>query len=148
LGDIRHNEIELRYAGYLDALAQAGLDQNAALQITTDFTAQDAYLKTQHYLLQRLPELDGIFAASDAIALGAMKALQEYGVAIPRQIAICGFDDIAMSAYCSPSLSTVKQDTQTGGKLLVNKLLARIDGETSTSELLPVRLLTRQSSAR
>jgi DNA-binding LacI/PurR family transcriptional regulator len=148
LGDVRHNEIELRYAGYLDALAQAGLDQSAALQITTDFTAQDAYLKTQHYLLQRLPELDGIFAASDAIALGAMKALQEYGVAIPRQVAICGFDDIAMSAYCSPSLTTVKQDTQTGGKLLVSKLLARIDGESCASELLPVRLLTRQSSAR
>ena len=148
LGDIRHNEIELRYAGYLDALQEAGIATGQALQITTDFTAQDGYLNTQQYLLSQLPTLDGIFAASDAIALGAMKALQEYGVQIPKQVAIVGFDDIAMSAYCSPSLSTVKQDTHTGGKLLVSKLLAKIAGEQPDSELLPVRLLTRQSSAR
>lgn len=148
LGDIRHNEIELRYAGYLDALKSAGVPAEDAIQITTDFTAQDGYLKTQNHLLQRLPLLDGIFAASDAIALGAMKALQEAGVQIPQQVAIAGFDDIAMSAYCSPALTTVKQDTQTGGKLLVSKLLAKIDGDAGISELLPVRLLIRQSTAR
>ncbi len=148
LGDIRHNEIELRHEGYLDALREAGFADADALQITTDFTAQDGYLKTQQYLLSELPKLDGIFAASDAIALGAMKALQEYGVQVPQQVALVGFDDIAMSAYCSPSLSTVRQDTQSGGKLLVSKLLEKIDGGQPDSELLPVRLLTRQSSAR
>ena len=67
---------------------------------------------------------------------------------VPQQLAIVGFDDIAMSAYCSPALTTVKQDTVNGGKLLVSKLLQKIDGEQAESELLPVRLLSRQSSAR
>jgi DNA-binding LacI/PurR family transcriptional regulator len=148
LGDYRHNEIEQRYLGYQDALQKAGLALNPVYEVITDFTAQDGYLKTQQQLFTLLPELDGIFAASDAIALGAMKALQEHGVQVPQQLAIAGFDDIAMSAYCSPALTTVKQDTINGGKLLVSKLLQQMDGEQAESELLPVRLLTRQSSAR
>lgn len=148
LGDIRHTEIEMRYLGYQDALAQAGFPVEPALQLNTDFTAQDAYLKTQQVLFQQLPTLDAIFAASDAIAMGAMKALLEHGVQVPQQLALVGFDDIAMSAYCTPSLSTVKQDTQAGGKLLVSALLQRIQGAAVPSAQLPVRLLCRQSSLR
>lgn len=148
LGDIRHTEIEMRYAGYLEALSNAGLVAEPVLQLNTDFTAQDAYLQTQQALFRELATLDGIFAASDAIAMGAMKALLELGVQVPQDIALIGFDDIAMSAYCTPSLSTVKQDTQAGGKLLVQSLLKRINGETVHSAQLSVRLLCRQSSLR
>lgn len=152
LGDIRHTEIEMRYLGYQDALQQAGLPLEPHLQLNTDFTAQDAYIKTQQVLFAELNSaqgaLDGIFAASDAIAMGAMKALLEYGVQVPQQLAIVGFDDIAMSAYCTPSLSTVKQDTQAGGKLLVAALLQRIAGNKVPSSQLAVRLLCRQSSLR
>ncbi|MDX3775013.1 LacI family DNA-binding transcriptional regulator [Chromatiaceae bacterium AAb-1] len=148
LGDIRHTEIEMRYLGYLDALEQAGITTDPALQLNTDFTAQAGYLQTQQALLPQLPVLDGIFAASDAIAMGAMKALLEQGVKVPQQVAIVGFDDIAMSAYCTPSLTTVKQDTHRGGKLLVSSLLQKLNGQGAVSRLLPVKLIERQSSKR
>jgi len=67
---------------------------------------------------------------------------------VPQQVALVGFDDIAMSAYCTPSLTTVKQDTHAGGKLLVAQLLSRINGSTAASQLLPVKLIERQSSLR
>jgi len=149
LGDIRHTEIEMRYLGYQDALRSAGIAIEPALQLNTDFTAEAGYLMTQQALfpaLQHKVALDGIFAASDAIAMGAMKALLEQGYAVPQQVALVGFDDIAMSAYCTPSLSTVKQDTHNGGKLLVSNVLAQIRGEASGSRVLPVRLIPRQSS--
>lgn len=151
LGDIRHTEIEMRYLGYLDALEQAGLAAEPALQLNTDFTAQAGYLQTQQALLpllQQQPALDGIFAASDAIAMGAMKALLEQGIKVPQQVALVGFDDIAMSAYCTPSLTTVKQDTHSGGKLLVSSLLQQINHQGAVSRLLPVKLIERQSSKR
>lgn len=148
LGDIRHNEIEQRYLGFLDACQQAGIAHDACWQLSCDFTAQSGYLQTQQQLFPRLPELDGIFAASDAIAMGAMKALLEHDISIPQQLAIVGFDDIAMSAYCTPSLSTVKQNTQAGGKSLVASLLSCMQGKAVQSELLDVRLLSRQSSLR
>lgn len=148
LGDIRHNEIEQRHLGMLDACQAAGIASDAVQQLSCDFTAQDGYLKTQQHLFARLPALDGIFAASDAIAMGAMKALLEHDIAIPQQVALVGFDDIAMSAYCTPSLSTVKQNTQSGGKALVNQLLTRMQGQQPLSEQLAVKLLCRQSSLR
>ena len=80
--------------------------------------------------------------------MGAMKALLEQGIKVPEQVAIAGFDDIAMSAYCTPSLSTVKQDTHAGGKLLVSQLLQRINGAKAASQLLPVKLILRQSTLR
>ncbi|WP_213995602.1 LacI family DNA-binding transcriptional regulator [Arsukibacterium sp.] len=148
LGDIRHTEIEMRYLGYQDALRAAGIQPEPALQLNTDFTAQAGYLQTQQALFDQLDSLDGIFAASDAIAMGAMKALLEHGIKVPQQVAIVGFDDIAMSAYCTPSLTTVKQDTHAGGQLLVAELLSRIDGGQAASQLLPVKLVDRQSSLR
>lgn len=148
LGDIRHSEIEMRYLGYQDALQAAGIKPEAKLQLNTDFTAQAGYLQTQQALFSELGSLDGIFAASDAIAMGAMKALLEHGIKVPQQLALVGFDDIAMSAYCTPSLTTVKQDTHAGGKLLVAQLLSWINGDKAASQLLPVKLIERQSSLR
>lgn len=148
LGDIRHTEIEMRYLGYQDALQAAGIKPEPLLQLNTDFTAQAGYVQTQQALFKQLGSLDGIFAASDAIAMGAMKALLEQGISVPQQVALVGFDDIAMSAYCTPSLTTVKQDTQAGGKLLVAQLLGQINGAKAASQLLPVKLIERQSSLR
>ncbi|MDP5032047.1 MAG: LacI family DNA-binding transcriptional regulator [Paraglaciecola sp.] len=148
LGDIRHTEIEMRYLGYKDALQAASIEIEEGLQFNTDFTAQAGYLQTQQALFQQINKLEGIFAASDAIAMGAMKALLEHGINVPQQVAIVGFDDIAMSAYGTPSLTTVKQNTYAGGQLLVDKLLKQMEGFKVTSQLLPVKLIKRQSTQR
>ena len=145
--DQLHQQVA-RYLGYQDALLAAGIKPEPQLQLNTDFTAQAGYVQTQQALFKQHGSLDGIYAASDAIAMGAMKALLEHNIKVPQQVALVGFDDIAMSAYCTPSLTTVKQDTHAGGKLLVAQLLSRINGGKAASQLLPVKLIERQSSLR
>jgi len=148
LGDINHNEVEQRWLGYQDALQEAGLEIEQNLQIKADFTSTDGYAKIRDHLLIDDQGIDGLFAVSDAIALGAMKYLLEQNIRVPEQIAIVGFDDIAMSAFCSPSLSTIKQNTAAGGRLLVNQLLKKIANQPIKSQLLGVELVSRQSSNR
>ena len=82
---------------------------------------------------------DAIFAASDLIAIGAMKALHERGLRVPDDVAIAGFDDIPMAGFVNPSLSTVQQDTKLAGQMLVESLLQLINGEAVHSRTMPVK---------
>jgi len=134
--------------GYQQALKAANLPIEQSLQIKADFTSNDGYLKLRDHLLIDDQQIDGLFAVSDAIALGAMKYLIEQKINVPKQLAIIGFDDIAMSEFCSPSLSTVKQNTAAGGRLLVNLLLKKLNNQPVKSQLLDVEVVQRQSSQR
>lgn len=147
LGDVDYPEVAIRWAGYQQALAQAGITADEQLSVKTDFTSQDGYQQMQNILGQH-PDIDGLFAASDVIALGALKYLTEQSIAVPKQIAVVGFDNIAMTELSSPSLSTVSQSTVNGGKLLVKKLLAQLNNHRVESEVLDVDLVIRESSCR
>lgn len=147
LGDRNHEEIAQRYIGYQHAhnTHQQAIDES--LVIDTDFTSGDGYQKVKSLLAAGV-KFDGIFAVSDAIAVGAMKCLQEQHIAIPQQVAVVGFDDVAMAEYVTPSLTTVKQQTQYGGKLLVKTLMQKISKEDCESVSLEAELVIRQSSSR
>ncbi|SFO38895.1 LacI family DNA-binding transcriptional regulator [Sphingomonas sp. OK281] len=143
--DGRYPELEDRYLGYRDALAAAGLTVDDALQvdsITTEDAGQDAVAE----LARRGAEYDAIFAASDSIAIGAMRALAAAGRAIPDDVAIVGFDDIASAQLTNPPLTTVTQDARRAGEALVRTLLAKLRGEVSDDAPLPTRLVIRASS--
>ena len=148
LGDVQHDEIELRWQGYQDALSEAGIKLDQQLQVCTDFTSQDGYERTREHWMIEEQGIDGIFAVSDAIAMGAMKYLLEQDVAIPDDVCVVGFDDISLSAYTAPALTTVRQYTGSGARLLVTALLKCIDGQPVKSRLLEVELVARQSSNR
>jgi DNA-binding LacI/PurR family transcriptional regulator len=75
-----------------------------------------------------------------------MRALREHGLRIPQDVALAGFDDIPLAASVSPTLSTVQQDTKQAGQLLVERLLASIQGEPVESQTIPVKLVLRESS--
>ena len=90
---------------------------------------------------------DAIFAASDLIAIGAMRALTEAGLRMPHDVAIIGFDDIPAANLTSPTLTTVMQDMKGAGELLIDALLRRIDGQDAERRVLPTRLVKRQSTA-
>lgn len=92
-------------------------------------------------------DFDAIFAASDLIAIGAMRALSEAGLKLPQDVAIIGFDDIPAAGLTSPTLTTVMQDMKGAGTLLVDALLASIDGPPVEQRMLPARLIRRQSTA-
>ena len=99
-------------------------------------------------MLARGERFDAICAASDLIAIGAMRALREHGLQVPADVAVTGFDDIPLAGSVSPSLTTVQQDTKLAGSLLVDGLIALIRGEVAESRAIPTRLVPRDSSRR
>ena len=88
---------------------------------------------------------DAIVAASDLIAIGALRALQEAGIDVPRQVAVVGFDDIPAASLTNPPLTTVMQDTRRAGELLVETLLRQIAGDPAANSVIPTRLVVRKS---
>ena len=89
---------------------------------------------------------DAIFAASDLIAIGAMRALAEVGKRVPRDVTVVGFDDIPAASLTSPPLTTIMQDLKGAGELLVETLLAAIEDHPTANLAIPAKLMVRGSS--
>lgn len=142
--DSHYPEFEARHAGYVAALASAGIVADPALAVPA--LSSEAYgRQATHRLMQRGLPFDAVFAASDLIALGAMHALADAGRAVPGDVAVVGFDDIAAAVLATPALTTVAQDAGGAGVALVGALLDRIDGRPAADRLLPARLVVRRS---
>ncbi len=98
-------------------------------------------------LLRREPGLDGVFAASDAIAAGAMDVLREAGRSVPRDVGIVGFDDSSWALRCSPRLSTVRQPSETLGRRAAEQVLSQLRGEEPVANLmLETEVVWRESA--
>lgn len=146
MGDSNIPEMRLRHDGYRLALAQASRSATADVQIPSHMTADAAYEAMRAYIREG-EKFDAVFAATDVIAISAIRALAASGLSVPKDVAIVGFDDIPMSAYTNPPLTTVRQDLQRGAKILVDLVLRRIDGEDTPSATMPAELIVRESSA-
>ncbi|HRN58768.1 MAG TPA: LacI family DNA-binding transcriptional regulator [Chiayiivirga sp.] len=138
-------EFQARHRGCAQALAEAGLGLAAELQVNADSTEQAGY-EAARALLAHGRSFDAVFAASDLIAIGAMRALQDAGLRVPADVAVVGFDGTPMARFCNPPLTTVVQDTTTAGELLVQALLAQVRGEDAVSLMLQPTLDVRASS--
>lgn len=136
-------EFEARHRGVAEALAAAGLP--APLQADA-ITTEEAGERAAHALLDSGHRFDAIVAASDLIAIGAMRALADRNLAVPADVAVTGFDDLPAAASARPPLTTVVQDTQRAGQLLVDAVRAQLEGLPAPGQMLPTRLLIRQSS--
>lgn len=143
--DSRYPELEGRYQGYRDALAEAGIIADEKLRVDAT-TSEDAGIDAIAELTRRGAKYDAIFAASDSIAIGAMRALSAAGRRVPDDVAIVGFDDLPSAQLTSPPLSTVAQDARQAGEALVATLLAQLRGEAIAVAPLPTRLVKRASS--
>lgn len=146
LGDVSEHspEFELRYKGYMRALEKANIPLDSRLQVSAETSEEEGYKATLR-LLQKRISFDAIFGASDLIAIGAIKALEEAGMVVPDDVAVVGFDGIPMASYTHPPLTTVQQNTRYAGELLVDSLLKMIEGEVCESKLLPAQLIVRGS---
>lgn len=139
-------EIDDRWRGACDAMREAGITPDADLvvsAVTTDAAGYDA----AKVLLARGKPFDAVFAACDLIAIGAMRAFEEAGLAIPGDIGLVGFDDIPVAAFTHPPLTTITQDATRAGAALVEGLIAQIRGEPIPASVLQPRLIVRQSTA-
>jgi len=123
-----------------------------------DFTQPGGQAATER-LLERVPDLDGLFVANDLMALGALTALRRAGRRIPDDVAVIGFDDIALAASADPPLSTIRQQTVLQGRTMARLFLAlsRPGSPTPADDsipdlrgldhvVLPVELIVRESS--
>lgn len=137
-------ETHLRRQGYEQGLVECGLSVDEELIAYTDFTPQMAY-DVVGDMLSRRPDLDALFLCSDLISISAMQVIRERGLSVPQDVSIVGYDDIQLSAHYNPSLTTIRQPIQEGGRLLVQKLFDLIEGKSVQSVTLPVELVVRDS---
>jgi DNA-binding LacI/PurR family transcriptional regulator len=133
-----------RYRGYERAMMEAQVPTSSALQVDA-INLEESGFNAVNELRARGVQFDAIVAASDLIAIGALRALQEAGIDVPRQVGVVGFDDIPAATLTNPPLTTVMQDTRRAGELLVETLLRQIAGEAATNSMIPTRLVVRKS---
>jgi DNA-binding LacI/PurR family transcriptional regulator len=97
-------------------------------------------------LFDRTPDLDAVFVISDLMAITAMDEIRGRGLRIPEDVAVVGYDDIAMARYTNPPLTTISQNVPLAGKLLAQSLIQQIDDGTVTSVSIPAALVVRSSA--
>jgi DNA-binding LacI/PurR family transcriptional regulator len=133
-----------RFRGYERAMQEARVTTSSDLQVDA-INLEESGSQAVLELRARGVEFDAIVAASDLIAIGALRTLQEAGIDVPRQISVVGFDDIPAASLTNPPLTTVMQDTRRAGELLVETLLRQVAGETSNNNVIPTKLVVRKS---
>lgn len=139
--------IKDRLAGYKKAHEELGVPVDMGRVIS----AQSVYdkFKMGYDLGQKIAETDpdGIFAASDVIAFGVMRALKEAGRKVPEDIALIGYDDVPMAKVATPALSTVAQPVGRMVEIGVHKLVALMRGEPAAEEIkLKPKLVIRETT--
>lgn len=143
LGDVGHAEMADRHDGFVERLAAQGGELLATA--ACDFTFESGY-ETMARLADEFGErFDAVFACSDAIAMGAIRALIERHRHVPEDVTVIGFDDSAGAALYVPALTTVRQDWHEGGRRLARKILALVQGESAAADQMPVSLVIRDS---
>jgi DNA-binding LacI/PurR family transcriptional regulator len=132
----------LRLDGYRDIV---GGDYDEALIEEGDYS-QDSGERAMTALLARRPDLDAVFVASDAMAVGALNALRRAGRQVPGDVAIGGFDDSSAAVAARPALTTMRQPFARISNEMVRLLLAAINGEEQSAVILPTELVRRESA--
>jgi LacI family transcriptional regulator len=135
-----------RLLGYQQAMAHAGLIVDPHLLRTSGWDARDAY-QAMMTLLSERRDFTAVFASSDMIALGVLRALRKQGLRVPEDVSIIGFDDIDQSTEADPALTTIHQDKQAISEGAISLLFQLIKGEEAVGPLIvPTRLVVREST--
>jgi DNA-binding LacI/PurR family transcriptional regulator len=142
LGDVDHAEVQERCAGFIDAMGGQGtvhIIRPKAFTFEAGFDCISALLK------KKGQTFDGVFAASDLLAMGAIRALAERNLRVPEIVSVIGYDDTPGAASFVPPLTSVHQYLRDGGVLLAKKMLDLMNGKPVASETLPTTLTVRQT---
>ncbi|GAB2807883.1 LacI family DNA-binding transcriptional regulator [Actinocorallia aurea] len=130
-----------RLAGYREALGGEG-------HVAYGDFSEEGGAAAMRDLLARVPDLDAVYAASDPMAIGAMRELRLSGRSVPEDVAVVGFDDSASARFTAPPLTSVHQPVEEMGRAMAELLLARIQGKEISSHvvILDTYLVVRESS--
>ncbi|MEV6808202.1 LacI family DNA-binding transcriptional regulator [Streptomyces sp. NPDC017248] len=117
---------QCRLRGYREALVSAGLGTDGSWIAEGDFTEESGQ-RAMARLLARHPEIDGVLAASDTTAAGALRELRAAGRRVPQDVAVIGFDDFPLAERTQPRLTTVRQPVAEIGRAMIRLLLEELD---------------------
>lgn len=128
----------LRLRGYLESLIAHGISADPALIVRPacaelTYTHENGYLAVRH-LLEQGVDFDAVYAISDQMAIGAMRALQDSGIRIPEQVAVAGFDGLDTGRFLIPSLTTLAQPVERMAMESITLLFAKLSGEAEVQE--------------
>ena len=136
-----------RETGYRSALKEYGIPFDENLVIEGAFEREVAYQSLKRFLQsEQHVSFDAIFAGDDDSAIGVLNALKEHSYRVPEDIAVAGFDDLPLSAFLTPPLTTVRAPTELVGQIAAEKLFGLLNKETSKETvLLPTEIIIRRS---
>ena len=144
-GPAREIEVQDRYEGYEAAFQEAGMTVDPALVAHADYSPASGAAALRALLVQA-PDLDAVFVNSDLMAIAAMNELRASGRRVPDDVAVIGYDDIAMAEHSDPPLTTVRQDAPLAGRLLAENLIEHLRFGTVTNVSIPAELVLRKSA--
>ncbi|MNI12063.1 Catabolite control protein A [compost metagenome] len=139
-----------RLQGFKEGLAEAGLPFLPNLVERGDFSEDGGYAAFRR-LWEESSDFTAVFAANDEMALGVYKACSEYGIAIPDRMAVVGVDNIRITNYVSPKISSVEQPLYELGGLLADKVIDQINGDLQPGQkdfVINSRLIVKGSSQK
>lgn len=133
-----------RLNGFVEGLAECGMPLHPGLRVDGDFSEASGFEAMRTLILQ---QPDAVFVASDTMALGALRALNEADIRVPEDIAIVGFDGLQASENSVPRLTTIRQPVMRAGRRAVAVLSDLISGAVAAPfvDVLPVELVVRDS---
>ena len=138
--------VQIRAEGYRKAMEDAGLSVEDRRLLKGDFTPLSGFGATKE-LLNKGINVDGIFAANDQMAIGAIKAIREFGLKVPQDIAVAGFDNLKIASLVTPSVTTIQYPVYQMG-FQAMQIIAKLEKgqKVDPKTELKTRLFVRQSS--
>jgi DNA-binding LacI/PurR family transcriptional regulator/signal transduction histidine kinase/ActR/RegA family two-component response regulator len=144
-GPPRNSDSEERLRAYKNVLARHGISFDPALVVCANFVGSQTEMAIDELVRRGVP-FDGIVAANDAMAMGAIEALRKRGRRVPGEIPVTGFDDLVVARMGSPSLTSVAQPFEDIANLAVDTVVAQLSDQHVRERVsLPTRLVCRQS---
>ena len=142
----RSRPSQQRLDGCLEAMQQLGLPFDFDKQYGyARFSMEESYAAAE-YLLAHCPDLDAVFAMSDLMALGAVRAFQDHGLRVPQDIGVAGYDGISLGRFTVPRLTTIRQNTALLSQRAAQILLASIEHNApAVHEVVPFELILGES---
>jgi LacI family transcriptional regulator len=135
-----------RRDGYKQGLLEAGLPIRPDLIVEGTWTQQSGYAAMQRLLSLHQPPT-AVFVASDTMAIGALRAIHEAGLAVPADVAVVSFDDLPIASYANPPLSTIRQPISEMGTVAIKLLINQIEDGAERGQHIrfPTELVVRGS---
>jgi len=144
-GHPSHKAVANRFAGYKDGMQQSGLNVSERLIVSGDNSFRSGEVAAQK-LLSRKQRPTAIFAANDDMAAGVIRVANRFGIEVPTELSIAGFDDIALAQLVFPNLTTIQQPLTAMAERAASMLIKGAEKNATGTEIVPASIIIREST--